>query len=340
MDVVQSWSPKFERRPHETLENERVPTPEELRRILGVMSPRGRAATLLIASSGIRIGTLGGRFSADGLRLKHLPELELEHGTPRFATIPFLVRVPASLSKSRKEYFTFGTSECAEAITAYLLERRNRGEQLSATSALIAPEYKTSRTHLRPAADGTAFVNEKSLSFYLRSSMDKVRPGDVRWRAYTLRSWFSTQMESAEAKGLITRSRREFFMGHQLGIDGVYNLDKKLSSQKVEELRAAYKRCEPFLSTLATRSDQDDRARMTRIMLMGLGYTEEELGQVDFDHLDVGVFQDLVTKKVTSSGKHANQQVVDAAELPGFLEKGWTVVTAVNGHQVVLNPPA
>jgi hypothetical protein len=74
-------------------------------------------------------------------------------------------------------------------------------------------------------------------------------------------------------------------------------------------------------------------------MLMGLGYTEEELSSVNFDSLDMTTFQDLVTKKVPPASPVTKQRLVDAEELPRYLEEGWTVVAAVNGRQVVLNPP-
>ena len=107
----------------------------------------------------------------------------------------------------------------------------------------------------------------------------------------------------------------------------------------MEVMRESYRRCVPFLSTIPTRTEQETQAKMAKTMLRGLGYSEEELAQVDFNNLDIGAFQDLVTKKVGSSGSSARQKLVDAKELPGYLEQGWTVVTAVNGHQVVLNPP-
>jgi hypothetical protein len=105
-------------------------------------------------------------------------------------------------------------------------------------------------------------------------------------------------------------------------------------------MRAAYERCEPFLSTIPSKSVQDSRAQMARTMLLGLGYAEEELEKVDFEDLDMGTFQDLVNRKVGSiSPKGKQQQLVGLEELPGYLAQGWTVVTALNGNQAVINPP-
>jgi hypothetical protein len=130
-------------------------------------------------------------------------------------------------------------------------------------------------------------------------------------------------------------------MGHKGSMEARYTTNKgRLPQNLVDDMRDAYRRCEPFLSTVPSRNEQDAQAKMAKTMLMGLGYTEAELAAIDFENLDVTLFQDLVTKKMVSSGAGAKQQLVDAGDLPRYLEQGWTVVTAVNGHQVVLNPPA
>jgi len=326
-------------------ESETVPTVEQLRTILNVLSSRGRAVALLLASSGIRIGVLATQDGpADGLRLKHLPELAREP-EPHFEKVPFVVRVPPHLAKGStvsrpRGYITFGNAEAAEAIVAYLTERKARGESLQPDSALIAPDGR-GRTSDRVAKDGTRFMARKALAFTLRVAMDRVKPKGVHWHAHTLRAWFSTQMEAAEARGLISHSRREFFMGHLgVGVDFDYNLDRPKSSAKIEDLRASYRRCESFLAVYPSASATDVQARAAKVMLMGLGYTQKELAKVDFDNLDMGVFQNLVTRKMASAGPKSRQKLVDSTQLGQYLDRGWTLVTVVNDHQVVLNPPA
>lgn len=344
-EVAPTWVPQLKPVAEDEGDgSETVPTTEQFRGILNVLSARGRAVALLLATSGIRVGVLATQFGPpDGLRLKHLPDLELAPD-PHFARVPFLVRVPAHLAKGStvsrpRGYLTFGSAETAEAIVAYLRERGSRGERLSPASALVAPDGRGRKSD-RIAKDGTRFMARKALAFTLRAGMDRVRPNGAHWHAHTLRAWFSTQMEAAEARGMISRSRREFFMGHAgRGVDFDYNLDRPKSAAKVEELRASYLRCEPFLSVSASRAGVDARAQAAKVMLLGLGYSEDELANVDFENLEIGVFQELVTKKVLRGGTPARQKVVDASELERYLADGWTVVTAVNGHQVVLDPP-
>jgi len=341
-----SWVPKLKPLAEDDNdERETVPTVEQLRTILNVLSSRGRAAALLLASSGIRIGVLATQFGpADGLRVKHLPDLAL-NPEPHFEKVPFVVRVPPHLAKGStvsrpRGYITFGNDDAGEAVTSYLKERVARGEDLQPESALIAPDGR-GRTSDRVAKDGTRFMARKALAYTLRAAMDRVKPKGVHWHAHTLRAWFSTQMEAAEARGLISHSRREFFMGHSgIGVDFDYNLDRPKSSAKIEDLRTSYRRCESFLAVHPSTSVAEVQSRAARVMLMGLGYTQKELAKVDFDNLDMEVFQGLVTKKMTSPGVKSRQKLIESSQLGQYLDRGWTLVTVVNDHQVVLNPPA
>ena len=72
-------------------------------------------------------------------------------------------------------------------------------------------------------------------------------------------------------------------------------------------MRAAYRRCEPFLSTVPSRNETETQSKIAKVMLMGLGYTEKELASVDFDDLDVAAFQELVTRK---TGQNASSTAI------------------------------
>ena len=220
--VAPAWVPKLKPVAEDDEDGtETVPSAEQLRTLLNVLSTRGRAAALLLASSGLRVGVLATQFGpSDGLRLKHLPELSLDP-EPHFEKTPFLVRVPPHLAKGStvsrpRGYFTFGTPEAAEAIVSFLKDRVARGEVLTPNSALMSPDGRGRKSD-RVAKDGTRFMARKALAYTLTAAMERVKPKGVHWHAHTLRAWFSTQMEAAEARGLISRSRREFFMGHSGG---------------------------------------------------------------------------------------------------------------------------
>ena len=191
------------------------------------------------------------------------------------------------------------------------------------------------RTKLRAKAE-TGFITTPKM-------METLRPGlwsVLKARTYIFRSYASTQLWVASNHGKITRDAVEAIMGHDLGVAGRYNLGKKLHPALIEELREAYDRCQPYLTTLPIQDEAASQAKIAKVMLLGLGYTEKELESVDFDSLDMETFKELVKKKVPPPAPQSKQRLVEAEELPKYLENGWTVVTAVNGHQVVLNPPA
>ena len=70
-----------------SLRDERVPTQEELRKILLAGTARIRTAVALVAFSGLRPEVLGNYLGNDGLTLGDFPELKIGKGTVEFATV-------------------------------------------------------------------------------------------------------------------------------------------------------------------------------------------------------------------------------------------------------------
>jgi integrase len=339
VDAAPMWNPKVEKTEADEEDLARtIPTHDQLRQIAtSVKSSRDRAVVYLLASSGVRIGVLATQFEpADGLRLKHLPELKLRE-EPKFEKMPFTIRVPAHLSKGKNAYYTFGSHEAADAVLSMLRERIRGGEALTLESPLILPDTRGRRSERR-AKDGASFMVRKALAQRIKLAMERVSPWESRWSAHTLRAWFSTQLESCESRGLISRTRREFFMGHSLGADGNYNVERPLSSEKIDELRASYKRCEPSLTTVSMRGEAPDSATISKMLLMRFGYGEEELAAIDL--ADLAAVQELVSKKMGLRAEpQSKQRMVSEGELPRYLEEGWTVVASLASNQVVLSPP-
>jgi integrase len=311
-----------------SLRNERVPTQEELRKILLAGTPRIRSAAALVAFSGLRPEVLGNYFGSDGLTLRDFPELKVGKGTVEFVRVPTIVRIRPELSKNSTGYVSFLSEEGCDYIKQYLEDRLRAGENLGPDSDLIHPDRARKR-----------FIRTLNIGDTIRTA---IRGAGFQWRPYVLRHYFDTQLLTAESKGKVAHDFRVYWMGHVGSIDARYTTNKRqLPKELLDEMRAAYKRCEPFLSTVPSRNEAEAQSKIAKVMLMGLGYTEKELASVDFDNLDVATFQELVTKKTgqNASSSQLRQRVVDSEQLPRYLEEGWRVVTAVNGHQVVLNPP-
>ena len=343
-EVAVEWSPPLSVGPADTLGNERVPTQAEMRRLLSVVSTRDRAAVLFLATSGVRIGVLASRFEAAGLTLKSLPDLEISGNSIEFRKTPALVQVPSSLSKTKKAYYTFITGEAADAVVAYLQERQARGEALSPDSSLIGPELRASHAHFRRGKEDSLFISGKSLGNVIRVGFRKILPSGVRVRPHTLRAWTSTQLELAERQGKITRSLREYFLGHNLGsVELRYNLGKKLSPESIEELRGVYARCEPFLSTTPMAEPNDGASRVLRALMIERGYPKEKA-----EKLDIGAMTDeelgALFKKLAAAGSPAStvrplERAFPLAEVPSLLTQGWRFVAPLDSGNAILEAP-
>jgi integrase len=349
-DVVRAWLdfrdvefrgfPKLGARTGESIEDEATPTPDDLRALLAALSPRGRLCALLMAHSGLRPGVLGNVDGTDGLRLEDLPELNLE--TLEFAKVPFLLRVRSSRSKNEKGYLTFGGPELSEALRADLSRRRNDGETLTPKSPVVASlGAGVGKDRRSPKGKGD-FVTSKAITTDLRVAIRQVRPGGQTFRPYALRSYFSSQMFAAEARGQMVRDAREAMLGHDLGVSGRYNLSKKLNPTLLEELRSLYQRGYPFLSTVRTQTTTDEDLR--RI------FVTEFIGVDDADFAKLGPLTNdrikaLIAERKKDEGTSeetaapGSQKVIAVGAVEEYISKGWRFVAPLNGTKAIVEAP-
>jgi integrase len=329
--------PKLSPMRGESLAAERVPTPEELGQILDRLSLRGRVSVLLMAHSGLRPGAIGSYGGEDGLRLRDIPELQLGI-PPKFSIQPFMIRVPAALSKTRVAYTTFGSSQLASSLLSYLAQRRERGEKLTMASPVVGPAETRgiARQSQAAARFGEGFLTPKAIVEEIRGALRETVPKGVTWRPYVLRAYCSTRLMLAEGSGKISRDLREAILGHDGGVAARYNVGKRWGEDILKEARAAYKRCENFLSS--TGSPQNTAEEIQReaavLLLTGLkGKTE-----ADARRLVEGKTGPELADLLKSSVK-PREQAVPVEDVKMLLDSGWEFVSPLNGSMAVLRPP-
>lgn len=342
------WAPKLKVRFGTTIANEVVPTPEQLRAVLDrTPVPRIRSLILMLGTSGMRIGVLGARFSINGLRLRDLPDLEIER--LKFRRVPFRINVPAELSKGGSAYFTFATEETANEYVGYLRVRRERGEKLGPASAVFAPEPKASNVHLRVAGDGTAFISEKGLADEIRRAFAKVSPAGVRWRPYVLRSFTSSQLMLAENAGLITRDAREFLLAHTADVGRRYNLSKgRVRSDLEQEVHEMYSRsAQRFLRILTLSEPESLRQEFRTLLLVKEGLpiaeaeqwarlpAEEILKRLSDRHARNSSPAGAATSAAPNGRVPGAQRIVSVEEAEALLPQGWEVFASAGEKLVV-----
>jgi hypothetical protein len=226
-----------------TIENEQVPSKEELARILRASSARVKVAVALIAFADLRPQTLGNHDGSDGLTIRDLPELKMEDGKVNFEKTPAMIVVRSTLSKARHKYFTFLSSEGCTYLKEYLEERLRAGEELTQETPLFG--------HERPRGSTKPFMLTRKVTHLIRLSM---RKAGVRKRPYVLRAYAETQLIIAESKGKISHPYLQFLAGHKGDIEARYSTNKgRLPPDMVEDMRRCYKECEQFLNTVTVR---------------------------------------------------------------------------------------
>jgi hypothetical protein len=310
-----------------SLKDERVPTKEELRRILLSGDKKARTACILVAHSGLRIEVLGNYAGTDGLTIKDIPELRFEDESVILDKLPGLLTVRRQLSKAGHKYFSFLSEEGWEYLKDYLEDRIRDGETLTPDSPLITPKNK-----MKP------FIRANNIGDAIRMA---VRTAGYAWRPYVLRSYFDTQLMLAESKGLVLRDYRQFWMGHKGDIENRYTTNKgKLPESVIEDMREAYKRSQEFLQTTRTAETSEEKLAQAfrEQLLLVAGFKQDEVDKMDLTSLDDEKFQETVRKKLlgTPTDDCKKQKAVDITEVESYLSQGWEYVANLPNKKVII----
>lgn len=321
-----------------TIEDEQVPTQEELSRILRASPPRVRVAEALMAFADLRPESLGNHNGSDGLMLKDLPELKLEKGKVTFSKTPTMIVVRSGLSKGRHKYFTFLSSEGCTYLKEYLEERLELREKLGPESPLIG--------HERPRAGTKRFVQTRKITHLIRKYM---RKAGVRKRPYVLRAYAETQLIIAESRGKISHPYLQFIAGHKGDIEARYSTNKgRLPDQMIEDMRKSYAECEQFLGTTTQPLEQTAIVKEAKIealkslakSLLGIDLLEvkvakeKETGKPLTKDEEIVLFENEM--KRIREAEDDPQKIVAEKELETSLSEGWQFVSVLPSGRILV----
>ncbi|MEM3094923.1 MAG: hypothetical protein QXX64_04725 [Nitrososphaera sp.] len=332
-----------------TLQDERVPTREELKAILNHASVRARASAGLIAISGLRPQVLGNASASDGLTVGDLPDLKIVNGKVVFQTVPAMVIVRSTLSKARHRYFTFLTSEGCEYVAAYLDKRIASGETINESSALIT----LSQGYLMKGRNKDAckkFVTTPAITKEIREAMLPV----IKVRPYVLRAYFDTQLLLAESQGKIAHAYRQFFMGHKGDIEARYTTNKgRLPDELLTDMRRAFRESERFLSTSTAEVQEQDRkqlllemwreqAKLYGIDPMKIKIEKQRDGKPRGIEDEMLVIKDAIARArgLDEEEKYESRLVLDEEELVSCVRDGWDIVKELRSGKVLVRRKA
>jgi site-specific recombinase XerC len=321
-----------------TLASEKVPSKEDLEKIIRMATPRARVSIALMAFSGLRPESLGNYAGTDGLRVRDIAEAEIGSDGIKFSHLPAMLLVRKGLSKARHQYFTFIPQQATTYIREYLEERVKNGEKLTEDSPLLGfdPRGLKKNKFLR-----TTLVT--------RDIKEAIRKAGFNWRPYVLRAYFDTNMIIAESKGKISHPYLQFMMGHKGDMEARYSTNKGvLPPDMIEDMRKAYRECEPFLSTVAQPLEQVSVVKEAKIealksiakSLLGIDLTEvkvakeKELRRELTKDEEIALFESEVRKM--RNGERDPQIIVTEAELEKHLAEGWQFVSILPSSKILI----
>lgn len=357
--AVKSWlqwnGRKFDRQPiigraprRPKARNLFIPVCRQLRRVKAVAPLRTRVCVNATAFGGTRPHILGDHEGTNGLMVQNVSGLALTEGRYEVESLPLRVEVPEELSKAGFAFFTFWGREAAEDLVAYLNARITDGEDVAPDSPIIAYAKGADRPTARK------FLNSDRICDLIR---DAHRRAGLPLPAYIWRSYFDTHMLLAESKGLVVRDYRVFWMGHTGDIEAQYTVRKTLPPDLLNDMERRYMAAVRLLETRRTEEDDDVAVNIVAAVLGGLGCTEDEIADVDFDNPDAGAIKALVEAKLAALTPMAPQQataavaapsgpmqrLVDVDDVEAWLSDGWTwayTAQAPPGKALVEAPPA
>jgi len=315
-----------------TIENEKVPNKEELGRLLRKASSRGRVSISLMAYAGLRPESLGNYEGTDGLRLKDIEGLRLSDNI-EFDKIPARITVKSILNKARHQYFSFLGDEGITYIKEYLEERRRQGELLDYNSPLL--QFDNKKKYLRK----NDFLRTTLLT---RDIREAIQGAGLKMRPYVLRAYFSTALDIAESKGLISHPWRQFIMGHKGDIEARYSTNKRLAPDMIEEMRESYRKCLKFLETKVSEVSEDNaKLFLQQQLLSAVGYKQEEIDKIDLNNISNEDFQQLLRDKVAGAmvGNGSKQRLVPINEIEKLLKEGYEFQAVLPNGKAIMKLP-
>ena len=349
-----------------TIEDERVPTRDELRQILNYADARGRCSIALMGFAGLRPQVLGDVGGEDGLEVRDLPEIKIdgEGRTVSFTAIPTMVVVRPELSKAGHKYLTFLTDEGCEYLKAYFEGRLAGGEELKPSSAVIGVKHGYEKTGWRIGERETRHITTKTVTKEIRDAM---RPR-FQWRPYVLRAYFDTQLLVAENHGKTSHAYRQFWMGHKGDMEARYTTNKgRLSEDLIADMRRSFRDCEEYLSVRPTGRGEDPELTTIRTMVesgvldlskprvreylvkklgiedmavkvarMREGGLGEEEGAVRVICGELGIEPMKLEAPKPKDAEADPKKIVSEQELERYLSEGWDVQTVLPSGRILL----
>jgi len=303
---------------HPTVENEVIPTKDQIISFLRNGKHATQVIIALIAFTGFRFNVI-----AD-LRVKDFPEMRItENNEVVFEKMPTRVKVRKELSKNGKAYQSFLIETGCMIIKNSLEIRMRKGETIDTESLLVPTECE--KTAIRQRA--------KAISRRLNTVFEKVEYGS---RPYSLKNFFATALLNSG----LEQNLQTFYMGHTGPIQNVYSVQRQQPAEQIEKMRADFKdKIQPNLIPQEGNADATVKREFKKFAKEAFGIDVSEEASTDETIAEIAEIykagkDDLSRREITANP--VKQKRITEAEIDQYLEEGWEIThTLSNGNLIV-----
>ncbi|MBA7683368.1 hypothetical protein ES703_91732 [subsurface metagenome] len=191
-----------------------IPSQKNLGEILKNADIRARAAIALLGFCGLR------PMLATQVCVKDIVDCEIIDGRIKFTKLPARINISRHYpgNKAKLDFFVFLTEQGTEYIAAWL----NKRGEINGNTKILG-------------------VKKRAVQNWVNKTFEK---SDFQSNVYILRSFCDNALGNLESY------KRSFYMGHTGDLHTRYIMRKKLSPERIDELRAEFERVvEPRLGT-------------------------------------------------------------------------------------------
>ncbi|NQV40243.1 MAG: site-specific integrase [Nitrosopumilus sp.] len=302
---------------HPTVENEIVPTKDQILSFLTNGKHATQVIISLIAFTGFRFNVI-----AD-LRIKDFPEMRItENNKVIFEKMPTRVKVRKELSKNGKAYQTFLIETGCMTVKNSLEVRMTKGEKLDSESLLVPTECE--KTTVRQRA--------KAVSRRLNTVFEKVEYGS---RPYSLKNFFATALLNSG----LEQNLQTFYMGHTGPVQNVYSVQRQQPTEQIEKMRVVFKeKIEPNLIPQEGNADASVKKGF-RKFAESLGIEVKEDANTDETIAEIAQIykagKDDISRRETTSNPF-KQKSISESEIDQFLADDWEIAHVLPSGRIIV----
>ncbi len=295
-----------------TVEDEKIPTKEELSNVLQMATPRDRVSICLMGFSGLRPGVIGDPHGENGLRMGDLEGWSIQNGKISFET-PVMITVRSVLSKTSNRYLTFLCEEGSKHLENYIDSRIRQGEIIDNNSPVVRCAFERKKKDTEPI-----FLSTGAVRNGIRISLRKI---GINKRPYVLRRYFASRMNEAEYHGIMHHSFSQFMMGHKGDMMSTYTMNKGLIDSHLADLKESYVKSQSYLQTDVNNQElQKNEKRITILddkidkMKLNEEMFFDQIQKLKLENKQLTEMVNNMTKLVSNIGLSINPNQIDSSD--------------------------